>query len=84
MPNENPTLTPAEEFDNTDGTIMLLLRLPEEQRPWSVEEVIRELGDRHKATDALIRLHGAGLIHRTSDDFVWATRAAIRADKIAT
>jgi hypothetical protein len=48
-----------------------------------VEEVVREHGDRVQALDALARLHGAGLIHRTTDDFVWATRAAIRAEEIA-
>jgi hypothetical protein len=83
MPDDKSTLSPAEQEQNTDGTILLLLTLNDAQRPWSVEEVIRELGSRNNAIDAIARLHGVGLIHRTSDDFVWATRAAIRADEIA-
>jgi hypothetical protein len=83
MPDEKSTLSPAEQEQNTDGTILLWLTLDAAQRPWSVEEVIRELGNRNNAIDAIARLYGVGLIHRTSDDFVWATRAAIRADEIA-
>jgi hypothetical protein len=83
MPDDKSTLSPAEQEQNTDGTILLLLTLKDAQRPWSVEEVIRELGSRNNAIDAIARLHGVGLIHRTSDDFVWASRAAIRADEIA-
>jgi hypothetical protein len=80
MPDAKPTPSPTEERD--DGVVLLLLTTGD-QRPWSVEEVIREHGHRGQAIDALTRLYGAGLIHRTQDDFVWATRAAIRAEQIA-
>jgi hypothetical protein len=53
------------------------------QRPWAVAEVIREHGHEQNALDGLDRLHGAGLIHRTADGLVFATRAAVRYSEIA-
>ena len=82
MPDAQPTPSLTEEFDRDDGVILLFFTTGD-QRPWSVEEVIREHGHRGQALAALARLYGAGLIHRTSDDFVWATRAAVRAEEIA-
>jgi hypothetical protein len=82
MPDEKTTLAPAQEDQNADGNILLWLTLDDTQRPWSVDEIIREYGDRGNAIDALARLHGVGLIHRMGE-FVWATRAALRADEIA-
>lgn len=81
MPDENPTRTPLEQFYDNQGTILLLLTLDDEQRLWSVDEVTRELGDRARAVDGLADLYGAGLIHRMGE-FVWATRAAIRANEV--
>jgi hypothetical protein len=82
MSDEKPTLTPAQQDQNADGNILLWLTLDDVQRPWSVEEVVREYGDEADAADALARLHAVGLIHRMGD-FVWATRAAIRSNEIA-
>jgi hypothetical protein len=82
MPDENPTLSPAQRDQNADGNILLWLTQDDAQRPWSVDEIVREYGDHADAIDALARLHGVGLIHR-SGEFVWATRAAIRADEIS-
>ncbi len=81
MPDEHSTLTPAEREQGTDGVILQWLTDYDTQRPWSVDEIIREYGEPNQATDALSRLHGAGLIHRQGE-FVWATRAAIRGDEI--
>jgi hypothetical protein len=81
--HEEPTLSPAEEFDRTESIVLLLLTTSDNDRPWSVEEVIRELGDRNKAIDAIANLHAAGLVHCTGDDFVWPTRAAIRGIELA-
>lgn len=53
------------------------------QQLWSLEDIIREHGDRIAVIDAIARLHGAGLLHRTSDDFVLITRAAARYHEIA-
>jgi hypothetical protein len=81
MPDEKPTLTPAQQDQRADGNILLWLTI-DAQCPWSVDEVARELGDLNDTIDALVRLHAVGLIHRMGD-FVWATRAAIRADEIS-
>ena len=61
-----------------DSTVLQTLCDPDYQQPASAEEIAREVGDRLAAEDALERLYRAGLIHRL-DDFVWATRAALRA-----
>jgi hypothetical protein len=74
------TLTPAEEDGQIDSAILGLLMEPDVQRPWSREEIDREIGS--DTTDNLNRLYGVGLIHRL-DGFVWVTRAAIAAEGIA-
>ena len=73
------TLTPAEADGQMDSAVLGCLRGKDEQRPWSVDEITREIGS--DATDSLNRLYGVGLIHRL-DGFVWATRAAVAADVI--
>ena len=77
---ENPTPTPAERQWTLDGAILGLLIDLDSPRPWSVDEIAREIGE--DVTDSLNRLYGAGLAHRL-DGFVSATRAAIVADEIA-
>ena len=77
---EDPTPTPAEREHTLDGAILGLLIDLEYHRPWSAEEIAREVGE--DVTDSLNRLYGAGLIHRL-DGFVWATHAAVVADEIA-
>jgi hypothetical protein len=83
MPDEQPT--PINEPDDTTIESGILDRLihPDDQRPWSVEELIRDIGARLGVMDAIASLHGLGLIHRTSDDLVFATRAAVRANELA-
>jgi hypothetical protein len=81
MSEEKATLTPAEQELCTDSIIMAWLTDGDAQRPWSVDEVAREYGDRSNTIDVLARLYGVGLIHRRGD-FVWATRAATRAEEI--
>jgi hypothetical protein len=80
MPDEKTT-PPVEHDQNADGIILSLLTDCDEQRPWSVEEIAREYGNHGDTIDALSRLYAAGLIHRLGE-FVWATRAAIRADEV--
>jgi hypothetical protein len=83
MPEAQPTPDLAAEEAQIDSAILDLLLGHGNQRPWSTDEVIREHGSQRNALDGIARLHGSGLIHRTPDGFVWATRAAIRADEIA-
>jgi hypothetical protein len=64
-----------------DAGIFERLTRPDEQRPWSVGELVLELGSRIDVEDALTRLHGTGLVHRCGE-FAWATRAALAADAI--
>jgi hypothetical protein len=80
MPNES-TPTPTDEDRITDGAIFGMLSDGDEQRPWSVEEIAREMGDHNATEDGLARLYGSGLIHRCGD-FVWATRAGLRSADI--
>jgi hypothetical protein len=70
--------------EQVDSAILGLLVDPEAHRPWSVDEVAREIGDKVATADGLARLIGAGLAHRTSEDFVWATRAALYAEALPT
>jgi hypothetical protein len=83
MPDEKRIPDGESEEARIDWLVLDLLIDSDRQRPWSVAEVIREHGHEQNAIDGLDRLHGAGLIHRTTDGFVWTTRAAIRYSQIA-
>jgi hypothetical protein len=72
----------VEQDDATDQAIMGLL-LIDHPGLWSVEEVVREMGDELRAQDGLSRLAGVGLIHRLGE-FVFATRAAARAGALGS
>lgn len=80
MSDTQPSLTdPARASDQLERDVIYLLTdRPEGQRHWSVQEVGNEIESQGAAADALHALARAGLIHRDSDDFVFATRAAIR------
>lgn len=70
--------------EQVDSAILGLLVDPEASRPWSVQEVAREIGDDVATADGLARLTAAGLAHRIAEDFVWASRAALHAEALPT
>lgn len=78
---DDPSMGAGDVLRVADPGVYGLLIQPTQQRPWSVGELVLELGSRLDVEDALARLHGAGLVHRCGD-FVWATRAALAADAI--
>jgi hypothetical protein len=73
--------TPIEDADRVQQTILLLLLGDGEQRHWSESEIELEIGRHLPTVDALARLQAVGLIHRCGE-FVFATRAAVRADAL--
>jgi hypothetical protein len=78
---DEPSPSVAADERRMDQAILALLLVPEEQRPWSVDEVKREMGEPLETVDSLARLHGAGLIHRFGE-FVFASRAALTAERL--
>jgi hypothetical protein len=77
-----PNHTLGEDDDRDDWGVLVLLIRQDDHRPWSVAEIIRERGDEIAALDSLDRLSKSGLIHRTRDDLVFPTRAALHYTRI--
>jgi predicted DCC family thiol-disulfide oxidoreductase YuxK len=75
-----PNETVEEQGRRTEQTILTLV-LSGGQRIWSVEEMVSEIGRRLEVVDSLAALQAAGLVHRCQD-FVFATRAALRFDEM--
>lgn len=73
--------TPKVSQDAVESSILAHLTCDNHQRPISVDELIRDYHDRIVTEDAIANLHRDGLIHRLGD-FVFATRAAVRAEEI--
>ena len=80
-PRSDTRRQPAEDDGRIDRAVLGLLLDPELQRPWSQDEIAREIGDEIEPVDSLTRLHGAALIPGL-DGFVCASRAAIKAHEI--
>ncbi len=79
MPDEQPIRDVAVEVNRIERDVLYLLTYPQDNEPiWSVEDIGREIESPANADDAVASLHRAGLIHRTSDGFVFATRPAVR------
>jgi hypothetical protein len=72
----------TEQDGHAEGAILGLLLNFQNGSIWSVEEVVRELSaSRIDVIDGIASLQAAGLIHRCGD-FVFATRAAARFDRL--
>lgn len=81
MPEPEPTREHEPELETVEAGILDRLIGPNDQRPWSVEELIRDTGERLATVDAINSLQHIGLIHRCGD-LIFPTRAALRADQL--
>ncbi len=77
-----PNPLPGDNDARNDWAVLVLLVDQEDQRPWSVAEIVRERDDKVAALDSLDRLRKSGLIHRTADSLVFPTRAALHYTRI--
>jgi hypothetical protein len=68
----------ARAFDEAEHSVLYLLTEPDDGQPlWSVEYIGREIED----DEPIVPVRGllrAGLLNRTSDGYVFATRAGVR------
>lgn len=80
MPDIEPTPThdPKRSEHATAHTVLDLMLGDDVQRPWTVHELALEIGSTLVVEDAIAELHGAGLVHKLADGFVFAARPAIR------
>jgi len=77
MPDEQPTFI-GKDHEAIELNIVYLLTDPEDNQPlWALEDLAREL-DEPEALHYVRMLQRAGLVHRTSDGHVFASRAAVR------
>lgn len=78
MPDEQPIRDPLERALNLEREILYQLTEPEDNQPlWTIEDLEREIGQRD-IIDYVRPLQRAGLLHRTSDGHVFASRATVR------
>jgi hypothetical protein len=67
MPDEQPTPTHEPDEQTVEAGVLDRLTDPEDQRPWSVDELIRDTGARLATLDAVSNLEHIGLLHRCGD-----------------
>jgi len=79
MPDAKPSPDPVLESDELQRDILYLITEPGDNQPiWSIEDIGRAMDRPLDAADAVADLRAAGLVHRTSEGYVFATRAAVR------
>jgi hypothetical protein len=80
MHQQNPT-QPSDlpSPDQVDRAILDLLLLDPGVGPWTIPDLVREIGNPTCVDDSVRRLYRANLIHRLGEDFafVWASRATV-------
>jgi len=77
MPDQQPTdgLHP---LDVLERELLYTLTSPDDNQPlWSLDDLAREL-ECSEVSVTVRALHRAGLINRTTDGYIFATRSAIR------
>jgi hypothetical protein len=77
MPDQEPTYV-GKDHEAIELSIIYLLTDPDGNQPlWTVEDLARELHE-PEALHYVGMLQRAGLVYRTSDGHVFASRAAVR------
>jgi hypothetical protein len=76
MPDEKPTPDLRGQAGHIELEIIYLLTEPGSQPLWTVEDIAREL-DESDIMSYVRPLQAAGLVHRTSDGHVFASRSAV-------
>jgi hypothetical protein len=77
--HENPIPDPAGEQDNAEREVLYLLTGQGGSQPlWSLSDLGRMLESEDDAEVAVDALRRSGLIHKTADGSVFATRAGAR------
>jgi Mn-dependent DtxR family transcriptional regulator len=78
MPDPQPAPDLAEVYDTRERDVLYLLTEPEDNQPlWSIEDLALEV-ETPTIIDFVNALCRAGLVRRTSDGYVFATRPAVR------
>jgi hypothetical protein len=78
MPDAKPIRDLVEIENEAQREILYALTSPEDNQPlWSLEDLAREMEDPN-IIDSIKALQRSGLVNRTSEGYVFATRAAVR------
>jgi hypothetical protein len=78
MPDQDLIPNLAERARRTELEILYLLTNPDDNQPlWTLEDLTREM-DESDIMSYIAPLQRAGLVHRTSDGHVFASRATVR------
>jgi hypothetical protein len=83
MPDSQPTGIPAEDEIHTQRLVLGLIA-NQDQKPWSLEDIVRTLSDATTTLaieDALSQLRVVGLINR-ADQLYFASQAAAHVDRL--